>query len=94
MAGTARPFSVTTVIEPLDKLNLRNRQGARRPPEHQNNWDLTPKLFSYAIDEKALKQAQLMDGKLMLVTNVKDLNPTEVVQRDKGWPIVSVAAGS
>ncbi len=45
--------------------------------------DLKGELFSYAIDEKALKQAQLMDGKLMLVTNVKDLNPAEVVQRYK-----------
>jgi transposase len=45
--------------------------------------DLKGELFSYAIDEAALKQAQLMDGKLMLVTNVKDLNPAEVVQRYK-----------
>jgi transposase len=40
-------------------------------------------LFSYAIDEAALKQAELMDGKLMLVTNVADLTPPEVVQRYK-----------
>lgn len=40
-------------------------------------------MFSYVIDETALKQAQLMDGKLMLVTNVKDLNPAQVVQRYK-----------
>jgi len=45
--------------------------------------DLKGELFSYAIDEKALQQAQLMDGKLMLVTNVKDLSPAEVVQRYK-----------
>jgi hypothetical protein len=45
--------------------------------------DLKGELFSYTIDEVALKQAQLMDGKLMLVTNVKDLNPAEVVQRYK-----------
>ena len=45
--------------------------------------DLKGDLFSYAIDEKALQQAQLMDGKLMLVTNVKDLSPAEVVQRYK-----------
>ncbi len=34
-------------------------------------------------DEAALAQAQLMDGKLMLVTNVADLTPAEVVQRYK-----------
>jgi transposase len=45
--------------------------------------DLKGELFSYAIDEAALRQAQLMDGKLMLVTNVKDLSPAEVVQRYK-----------
>jgi hypothetical protein len=45
--------------------------------------DLKGELLSYTIDEAALKQAQLMDGKLMLVTNVKDLNLAEVVQRYK-----------
>jgi transposase len=45
--------------------------------------DLKSDLFSYAIDEAALKQAELMDGKLMLVTNVADLTPPEVVQRYK-----------
>ena len=45
--------------------------------------DLKGDLFSYTIDEQALGQAQLMDGKLMLVTNVKDLEPAEVVQRYK-----------
>ena len=45
--------------------------------------DLKSDLFSYAIDEAALKQAELMDGKLMLVTNVADLTPPEVVQRSK-----------
>ena len=45
--------------------------------------DLKSDLFSYAIDETALKQAELLDGKLMLVTNVADLTPPEVVQRYK-----------
>ena len=45
--------------------------------------DLKSDLFSYAVDEAALAQAQLMDGKLMLVTNVADLTPPEVVQRYK-----------
>ena len=45
--------------------------------------DLQSDLFTYAIDETALARAQLMDGKLMLVTNVKDLSPAEVVQRYK-----------
>lgn len=43
--------------------------------------DLKGELFSDAIDAAALKQAQLMDGQLILVTNVKDLNPAEVVQQ-------------
>jgi transposase len=45
--------------------------------------DLKSELFSYDIDEKALKRARLMDGKLLLVTNVKDLSPTEVVKHYK-----------
>ena len=45
--------------------------------------DLKSDLFSYAIDEAALKQAELMDGKLLLVTNVADLTPPEVVRRYK-----------
>jgi transposase len=45
--------------------------------------DLKSELFTYAIDEAALARAQLMDGKLMLVTNVKDMAAREVVQRYK-----------
>ena len=35
------------------------------------------------IDAKALARAQMMDGKLLLVTNVVDLEPAEIVQRYK-----------
>lgn len=45
--------------------------------------DLKSDLFTYQLDETALARAQLMDGKLMLVTNVLDLTPHEVVQRYK-----------
>jgi len=45
--------------------------------------DLKGDLFSYTLDQAALAQAQLMDGKLMLVTNVKDLTPQQIVQRYK-----------
>lgn len=45
--------------------------------------DLKSDLFSYTVDEDALKQAELMDGKLLLVTNVADLTPPEVVRRYK-----------
>jgi transposase len=45
--------------------------------------DLKSDLFTYTVDQAALAQAQLMDGKLMLVTNVADLTPTEIVQRYK-----------
>jgi transposase len=43
--------------------------------------DLKSELFSYDIDERALKHARLMDGKLLLVTNTQDLKPDEVVKR-------------
>jgi transposase len=45
--------------------------------------DLQSDLFSYQIDEAALARAQLMDGKLMLITNVRDMTPAEVVHRYK-----------
>jgi transposase len=45
--------------------------------------DLKSQMFSYAIDESAQAQAELMDGKLLLVTNVADLNPHEVVKQYK-----------
>ena len=45
--------------------------------------DLKSELFSYGIDERALAHARLMDGKLLLVTNVSDVTPAEVVGRYK-----------
>ena len=45
--------------------------------------DLQAELFTWDIDQTALARAQAMDGKLLLVTNVQDLTPQEVVQRYK-----------
>ena len=45
--------------------------------------DLQSDLFAYQIDETALARAQLMDGKLMLVTNASDMSAANVVQRYK-----------
>lgn len=45
--------------------------------------DLKSELFSYSIDEEARARAQMMDGKLLLVSNVADLTPAEVVSRYK-----------
>lgn len=45
--------------------------------------DLKTELFSYTIDAAAQSQAEMMDGKLLLVTNVVDLKPAEVVTRYK-----------
>jgi transposase len=41
--------------------------------------DLKSEQFVYSLDEQALARAELMDGKLLLVTNVADLAPQEVV---------------
>jgi len=40
-------------------------------------------LFTYSVDDNALAQARLMDGKLLLGTNVADLSPAEVGKRHK-----------
>lgn len=45
--------------------------------------DLKSELFSYHLDERALKHARLMDGKLLLVTNAPDFAPAEVIKRYK-----------
>ena len=41
--------------------------------------DLKSAQFVYSIDDEALARAELLDGKLLLVTNVADLEPKEVV---------------
>ena len=45
--------------------------------------DLKSDLFTYDIDQRALERAEMMDGKLLLVTNVADLSPADVVARYK-----------
>ena len=45
--------------------------------------DLTSEAFRFDIDEQALERARLNDGKLLLVTNVADLKPDEVIERYK-----------
>ena len=45
--------------------------------------NLKDALFSYAIDDAALKLAEMMDGKLLVVTNVKDIEPTKIIERYK-----------
>jgi transposase len=45
--------------------------------------DLKADLFSYDIDERALQRAEMMDGKLLLVTNVSDLAAHDVIARYK-----------
>ena len=45
--------------------------------------DLKNELFAYDIDQDALALAELMDGKLLLVTNTPDLSTEKVVARYK-----------
>ena len=45
--------------------------------------DLSSSLFTYHLDEDALALARMMDGKLLLVTNVSDLSPSDIVARYK-----------
>jgi hypothetical protein len=46
--------------------------------------DFTPDRFSWAVDETAIAEAELFDGKLALITNAPDLTPAEAVARYKG----------
>lgn len=45
--------------------------------------DLKGPLFSYEIGQDALALAEMMDGKLLLVTNAAELSPAQVVSRYK-----------
>ena len=45
--------------------------------------DMKAELFSYVIDEDALRLAETMDGKLLVVTNVQDMAPDKVIERYK-----------
>src|SRR5665647_485461 len=45
--------------------------------------DMKAELFSYAIDEDALRLVEMMDGKLLVVTNVQDMTPDKVIERYK-----------
>ena len=45
--------------------------------------DLKSDTFTYDINQEALKLAETLDGKLLLVTNTHDLEPQEVIARYK-----------
>ena len=45
--------------------------------------DLSARVFTYDIDERALNRARMMDGKLILVSNMPDHSPAEIVSRYK-----------
>lgn len=45
--------------------------------------DLKSDLFAYDIDESAQARAEMMDGKLLLVTNTTDLSAAAVIRRYK-----------
>jgi transposase len=45
--------------------------------------NLSSAVFTYEIDQRALQRARLMDGKLILVSNVPDSPPPEIVARYK-----------
>jgi transposase len=45
--------------------------------------DLSAQVFTYDIDERALNRARMMDGKLILVSNMPDHTPSDIVDRYK-----------
>lgn len=45
--------------------------------------DLPAELFSYDVDATARARAEMMDGKLLLVTNTQDMTPAGIVRRYK-----------
>jgi hypothetical protein len=45
--------------------------------------DLSPQVFCYDVDERALQRAKMLDGKLILVTNMADHTPAQILERYK-----------
>ena len=45
--------------------------------------NLSAEVFTYDIDQRALSRARMMDGKLILVSNMPDHTPAEIVARYK-----------
>jgi len=45
--------------------------------------NLSAEVFTYEIDQRALSRARMMDGKLILVSNMPDHTPAEIVARYK-----------
>lgn len=45
--------------------------------------DLTSEVFCYDVDERALARARLLDGKLILLTNMADRTPAQIVRHYK-----------
>jgi transposase len=46
--------------------------------------DLNADRFSWSVNETAIAEAELFDGKLALITNAPDLSPAEAIARYKG----------
>jgi hypothetical protein len=46
--------------------------------------DLNADRFSWSVDDDAIAEAELFDGKLTLITNAPDLTPSDAVARYKG----------
>jgi len=45
--------------------------------------DLSSKVFCYDVDERALQRARMLDGKLILLTNMADHTPEQILARYK-----------
>ena len=45
--------------------------------------DLSSELFTYDLDTEALEKERMFDGKLLLITNVTDITPSEGIARYK-----------
>ncbi|EWH00316.1 hypothetical protein Q427_20285 [Halomonas sp. BC04] len=43
--------------------------------------DLTAETFNYVLDRRALDRARMLDGKLLLVTNMASHEPPQIVER-------------
>ena len=52
--------------------------------------DLNADRFSWSVDDDAIAEAELFDGKLTLITNAPDLTPSDAVARYKGLADIDI----
>ena len=61
----------------MTEITFTLREGLKFP----DGSPITAETFNYVLDQRALDRARMLDGKLLLVTNMADHEPQQIVER-------------